>query len=69
MRRAPRAPKSDPRVVTFVAPNTKKPGSKSHARYELYVVGMTVSEALAAGLTGADIKWDGERGNIKIGDQ
>lgn len=69
MQRAPRPTKSDPRVVTFVAPNTKKPGSKSHARYELYAVGMTVQEALAAGLTGADIKWDSERGNIKIGDQ
>lgn len=66
--RAPRAPKSDPRVVVDVAPNPKKPGSQSHERYAIWRVGMTVSEALAAGLTGADVKWDTERGYVKLGD-
>lgn len=66
---APRGPAkrgSDPRVVTHVAPNPKKAGSASHARFELYKVGMTVDEFVAAGGTIADVKWDSERGFIKL---
>jgi len=56
--RAPRATASDPRVIASVVPNPKRPGSASHARYELYHVGMTVNEAIAAGVKREDIAWD-----------
>lgn len=65
-RRAPRRPKSDPRVIVSVTPNPKQPGSKSHARYENYREGMTVSEALEAGLTSADIAHDTKKGFIVL---
>ena len=63
-----RAPvqRTDPRRIVYVAPNPKKPGSASYDRFARYVVGMTVTEALAAGVTGADVKWDSERGFIKF---
>ena len=62
--RAPRARPTDDRVITAVVPNPKKPGSASHERFSKYRVGMTISEALAAGLMPGDIKWDLERGFI-----
>ena len=70
--RAPSAPRgaarrgNDPRVVATVAPNPKKPSSASWARYELYRVGMTVDEFVAAGGTTADVKWDLEKGFITL---
>lgn len=75
--KAPRAPRSaaprgpakrgsDPRVVTYVGPNPKKEGSASHARFALYKEGMTVDQFVAAGGTIADVKWDSERGFIKL---
>lgn len=60
--------KNDPRVVVSVAPNPKKVGSASHARYALYKVGMTVSQFVAAGGTTADVKWDTEKGFVVLGD-
>lgn len=56
--RAQRPSTTDPRVIVSVAPNPKRPGSASHARYELYRVGMTVDEAIAAGVKREDIAWD-----------
>lgn len=56
--RAPRSVTTDPRVISSVVPNPKRPGSASHARYALYVVGMTVDEAIAAGVKREDIAWD-----------
>lgn len=66
--RAPRVsvPKNDPRKIVFVGPNPKKVGSASHARFELYRVGMTVSEFVAAGGTTGDVAWDAPRGFIKL---
>lgn len=64
--RPARAPRSqtvtDPRVVVSMVPNPKRPGSASHARYELYRVGMTVDEAIAAGVKREDIAWDSAPG-------
>lgn len=76
-RAAPRAPRTpaprgnarrgvDPRVIDSVKPNPKKPSSASWARYELYRVGMTVDEFVAAGGTTADVKWDLDKGFITI---
>lgn len=56
--RATRTGVTDPRVIVSVVPNPKRPGSASHARYELYRVGMTVDEAIAAGVKREDIAWD-----------
>lgn len=59
---------SDKRVVLTVVPNPKKAGSASAARYDLYRVGMTVDQFVAAGGTTADVKWDTEKGFITLGD-
>lgn len=59
--RAPRQSRvgsRDPRVIVSVVPNPKRPGSASYTRYENYRVGMTVDEAIAAGVTREDIAWD-----------
>jgi len=68
--RAPRNAVTDPRVIVYVAPNPKKPGSASFDRFALYRVGMTVNEAIAAGVKREDIAWDSEskRGFIKFGE-
>lgn len=58
--------RTDPRKIVYVAPNPKKPGSASYDRFSRYVAGMTVTEAIAAGVTAADVKWDSERGFIKF---
>lgn len=63
----PPAPRmNDPRKIVSVAQNPKKVGSASHARYEFYRVGMTVSEALAAGVSKEDIAWDSKKGFIEF---
>jgi hypothetical protein len=49
---------TDPRVIVSVLPNPKRPGSASFDRYALYRVGMTVDEAIAAGVKREDIAWD-----------
>lgn len=64
--RAPRAKRTviDNRVIATVAPNPKRPGSASHARYELYRTGVTVTELLKSGLTTGDITHDTRKGFI-----
>lgn len=56
----------DHRVLSQVLPNPKRPGSAAHARYAIYRVGMTVDEALAAGVTRADVRWDAKMGFIVL---
>ena len=46
--------------------NPKRKGSKSHAKFAKYRDGMTVEQAAAAGITGADLSWDTKHGFIKI---
>lgn len=62
------ASRSDPRVITNVQPNPKKPGSASHARFALYEEGMTVAQFCAKGGSPADVKWDAERSYITLED-
>lgn len=38
--------------------NPKRKGSKSFDKFAKYKDGMTVEQAVAAGLTGADLSWD-----------
>jgi hypothetical protein len=56
----------DNRVIVHVTPNPKKPGSASHARYESYEVGMTVTQALEAGVQSVDIAHDEAKGFIRL---
>lgn len=67
-RQSPRVTKDDPRIVTYVAPNPKQSGSGSHLRYQFWEVGITISEARRRGLTSADVKYDIDRGYVKVGD-
>lgn len=46
--------------------NPKKPGTATHTRFQLYKAGQTVEEAIAAGLTTADINYDADKGFIKL---
>jgi hypothetical protein len=72
---SPRTPKerggsvasTDTRTITYVAENPKKPGSASYDRFALYAVGDKVMDAIAKGVTSGDIRWDLERGFIKLG--
>jgi len=47
-------------------PHAKRPGSKSHDRYESYSLAKTVGEALALGSYPVDWCWDYERGFVKV---
>lgn len=53
-------------VITEIKENTKRVGSSSFDRYELYSEGMTVAEFCAAGGTMADVRFDGAHGHISI---
>ena len=44
--------------------NPKKIGSKTHGRFAMYRHGMTVSEALEAGITTADLVYDRDHGFV-----
>lgn len=46
--------------------NPKRPGTLSHARYELYQDGMTVAEYLDAGGRTGDINYDVAEGYITL---
>jgi len=74
--KAPKAPK-DPNAVrktlnkeatiTIVSTtNPKRAGSTSAARFDLYTNGMTVAQAIEAGVTTGDIHWDSEKGFITL---
>lgn len=58
---------TDTRTIVSVVPNPKKQGTASYYRFDRYKPGMKVMEAIAAGVTAADIKWDHERGFITLG--
>lgn len=65
-RRMQYAQKIDPRIITVVVPNPKKPGTKAHHRYSLYQTGMTVQQYLAAGGESSDIRYDVNHGFITV---
>lgn len=55
-------------VITLIKKeNPRRPGSETFRRYALYKDGMTVEKYLAAGGIPGDLRWDSERGHIKIG--
>lgn len=54
-------------TISFVLkPNPKMKGSKVYTRYAKYKKGMTIREALDAGITLPDLRWDVDRGYINI---
>jgi hypothetical protein len=63
-----RAPKfaKDAVITLLVQENPKRAGSASHARFENYKSGMTVEQALAAGLISGDFTHDVAHGFIRI---
>jgi len=59
--------KHDPRVIVkLVEKNPKIPNSKSYARFQIYRLGMTVSEYVALGGYPADIVNDVSKGYIVV---
>lgn len=76
--KAPKAPKpaAEPRKVAgyprtakitiAVDENPKRKGSGAHIRFAKYKNGQSIQSALDAGITPADIKWDLEKGFIKL---
>jgi hypothetical protein len=46
--------------------NPKKVGSKTHGRFAMYVDGMTVQQALDAGIQTADLNYDREHGFVSF---
>lgn len=54
-------------VITLkTSVNPKKAGTKAFDRFELYVDGMTVAEAITAGVRREDLRWDTEHKHIEI---
>jgi len=63
------APVTDDRIIATVAPNPKKPSSKSFARYALYTVGISVADFISLGGLKADVKYDSEHSFITLSDR
>ncbi len=63
-----RGPRINPEsVITLSAEgNPKRPGSGAHERFGKYKNGMTVKQALEAGVTTADLRHDSAKGYIKF---
>lgn len=53
-------------VIAEVLPNTKRPGTKAHAAFSLYVPGQTVGDYLKAGGRRVELTWDLERGLVTL---
>lgn len=67
--RAARLFKPDQRITVLSKKNPKREGSESYDRFENYVTGkkgMTVKQALEAGVTSGDLKWDRDHKFIQI---
>lgn len=53
-------------ITVLVKGNPKRPGTTGYDHFALYKSGMSVSAALAAGITRPDLTWDVNKGYIKI---
>jgi hypothetical protein len=56
----------DAKVKLVVKENPKRKGGKSHARFAKYRDGMTIEQALKAGVTAQDLKYDESKKFIQI---
>lgn len=61
-----RTRRSDPRTITVLVENPKKPGSLAHALFSIYMTGMSVDDFIRAGGTRAAIRYDSEHGFISL---
>lgn len=61
----PKVEYKDENVITFVTEPNPKRGASAE-RFAHYKVGMTIADAIKAGVTRGDIAWDLPRGLIKI---
>lgn len=59
--------RKDKPITILAETNPKREGSGAHARFQLYRNGMTVQEALTAGMSTGNVVHDEEMGYIKIG--
>lgn len=58
---------TDARIIRIlVAENPKRKGTSSYDRFAKYADGMTVAEFIAKGGSAADVRWDSERGFIRL---
>ena len=62
----PRLFKDDQKITILAKGNPKREGSDSHKIFGLYKKGMTVRQALDAGVRTGDLKWDKDKGFIDI---
>jgi hypothetical protein len=65
-KRGPAPEYKDAQVITVLMANPKRPGTAAFARYAKYVDGMTVAEAVEAGLRRDDFRWDIAHNHISI---
>jgi predicted HicB family RNase H-like nuclease len=69
---APKPPKKrtgypeSAKITVLVANNPKRPGSAAYDRFAFYESGMTVNQALNAGVRSDDLRWDVAHKFIKI---
>jgi len=54
------------KITVLVKENPKRKNSKSATRFDFYKSGMTIDQALAAGVAAADISYDLDKQYIKI---
>lgn len=69
--RSRRRPRSTPiprtaKIQIVAAENPKKPGSDAAKRFRLYKDGATVEAVVAAGITNEDLRYDRDKGHIKL---
>lgn len=57
---------NDQKITIIAKENPKRPGTDSYKRFAKYKKGMTVAEALAAGVTSGDLNWDVKHSYISI---
>jgi len=60
-------PANNAATIVAVVANPKRPGTAAHARFAAYKVGQTVAQAVQAGATREDIRWDVKRAHIVLG--
>lgn len=58
---------AEAKITMLAEKNPKRPSSKAYQRFELYAKAKTVKDFIAAGGTYGDLRFDSEKGFIKIG--
>lgn len=53
-------------VITNIAANPHRVGSKDHDRFKAYKEGMTVEQAMEKGVRRVDINWHAQHKHIKV---